>query len=255
MPQPQVSNNRVLKPFLWRGLAALIFSLFIGTQVIQAQLPVCLPTSDWRVNLAFRGGFYLARAAKKARQQDNASQQAWKASKTSAAGVRSAPVNGKDLWLAGKSAATPEAAAAPAEKLAAPVEVNPAPKQESAQPLNPAELLAAARTIFVRSTSVWVKRKSIEDALMKKKEFRAMGLAIVKDVSEADLKLEVDHTPLTLRYPFTVTHIGTQAVVATGTVHSLRILNDVPGDTAGSFLKQVKAARAVALGRAQNAAR
>jgi hypothetical protein len=109
---------------------------------------------------------------------------------------------------------------------------------------HPLELLASARTIYVQSHSVYVRRKSIEDALMKKKGFLEMGYAIVKDLSEADLKLEVDHTALTLRYPYSVTHLKTQIVVATGTVHSLRFLNDVPGDTADSFVKQAKAARA-----------
>jgi hypothetical protein len=106
------------------------------------------------------------------------------------------------------------------------------------------ELLASARTIYVKSNSVWVKRKAIEDALLKNKSFIALGYSVSKDLSEADLKLEVDHSPLTLRYPFTVTHTRTQIVVASGTVISLRILNDVPGDTASSFVKQVKAARA-----------
>jgi hypothetical protein len=60
---------------------------------------------------------------------------------------------------------------------------------------------------------------------------------------------------LTLRYPFTITHMQTQVVVASGTVHSLRILNDVPGDTAGSFMKQVKAARAAVASVPQNQSR
>jgi hypothetical protein len=112
--------------------------------------------------------------------------------------------------------------------------------------LSPIQLLSVSRTIFVRSRSAWVRRKSIEDSLMKKKGFLELGYALVKDEAEADLKLEVDHTALTMRYPYTVTHLKTGIVVATGTVISLRLLNDVPGDTAASFVKQARAARAAA---------
>ncbi len=145
----------------------------------------------------------------------------------------------QELWKASKSlkATTTNESVLPQS---AAVET---PQQPTLAP-HPLELLASARTIYVQSHSVYVRRKSIEDALMKKKGFLEMGYAIVKDLSEADLKLEVDHTALTLRYPYTVTHLKTQIVVATGTVHSLRFLNDVPGDTADSFVKQAKAARA-----------
>ncbi|MBI3650093.1 MAG: hypothetical protein HY231_03510 [Acidobacteria bacterium] len=123
--------------------------------------------------------------------------------------------------------------------------LSPAPSaQESLHQAQPLALLAAARRVYVKSNSIWVKRKSIEDALMKKKGFLEMGYILVKELAEADLKLEVDHAALTLRYPFTVTHVKTQIIVATGTVYSLRLLNDVPGDTADSFVTQAKAARA-----------
>jgi hypothetical protein len=227
-----------------RYVTALLLLLFISVQTTQAQTLVCLPTVDWRVYLASRGAIYLLHAAKKSRQQNQSTQQVWKASKDSTAVAKNGPVNTKDLWLAGKNAATPEMKNAPAESVSVPVEAKAQATQEPARLLTPVELLASSRTIYIKSNSVWVKRKSIEDALMKKKEFLALGYAIVKDLSEADLKLEVDHTALTLRYPFTVTHMRTQTVVASGTVHSLRILNDVPGDTAGSFVKQAKAARA-----------
>jgi hypothetical protein len=224
-------------------IVGLLLLLLVTAQSVQAQRFVCPPTVDWRVYLASRGAIYLLHSAKKARQQNQATQQAWKASKTSASAAQNPPANTRELWLAGKSAATSEAKIASPETMVAADDVKPVAMAETPRPLTPVELLASARTIFVKSNSVWVKRKSIEDALMKKKEFLALGYAIVKDLSEADLKLEVDHTPLTLRYPFTVTHMQTQVVVASGTVHSLRILNDVPGDTAGSFVKQAKAAR------------
>jgi hypothetical protein len=243
MPQPMNCRKTAFHKPRAPYVAGLLLLLLTSAQTLKAQTSVCLPTVDWRVYLASRGALYLLHAAKKAQQQSPSSQQAWKASKTSASTAQNPPATTKDVWLAGKSAATSEAKTPPPETLSAANDVKPVASAETARPLTPVELLASARTVFVKSNSVWVKRKSIEDALMKKKEFLAMGYAIVKDLSEADLKLEVDHTPLTLRYPFTVTHMQTQVVVASGTVHSLRILNDVPGDTAGSFIKQAKKAR------------
>jgi hypothetical protein len=243
MPQRTDCRKTGFNNFGTRYIVVLLLLFFISAQTIQAQTLVCLPTVDWRVYLASKGAIYLLHSVKKSRQQNSSTQQVWKATKDATAAANNAPVNTKDLWLAGKNAVTSEMKTTPVENNSAPVETQAPIMQESARPLTPMELLASARTIYIKSNSVWVKRKSIEDALMKKKEFLALGYAIVKDLSEADLKLEVDHTPLTLRYPYTVTHIRTQVVVASGTVHSLRILNDVPGDTAGSFVKQAKAAR------------
>jgi hypothetical protein len=255
MPRQIACTYKVFRQIPGLCIAALLLFLLVSAQTIKAQTPVYFPTVDWRVYLASRGALYLLHSAKKARQQDPSSQQAWKASKTSTATAQSAPATTRDVWLTGKRAATSEAKTASPEPVFAADDVKPAAAPETARPLTPVELLASARSIFVKSNSVWVKRKSIEDALMKKKEFLAMGYSIVKSLSEADLKLEVDHTPLTLRYPFTVTHMRTQVVVASGTVHSLRILNDVPGDTAGSFVKQAKAARSALAGRPQNTSR
>ena len=241
MPQ-QMDRKKILSDGMrMRYVATLLILLFFSALTAWAQRPVCLPINDLRVYLASRGAIYLPRSAKKSRQQNHSTQQAWKASKDSTGAAKNEPVNTKDLWSATKSAADTEAKIAPSETNVARNEAMPVP--EIGRQLTPVELLASARTIYIKSNSVWVKRKSIEDALMKKKGFLELGYAIVKDLSEADLKLEVDHTALTLRYPFTVTHMKSQIVVASGTVISLRILNDVPGDTAGSFVKQAKAAR------------
>lgn len=220
-------------------IAILSLFLFIPANTVQAGVPAV----DWHLYLASKGAAYLLRSAKSSQQQTTSTQQIWKATKNSTA-VTNTPVTTQDVWQTGKSAVPPEIKTASAENTPVLIEPQTPVIQELEHPLTPVERLASSRTIFIKSNSLWVKRKSIEDALMKKKEFLALGYAIVKDVSEADLKLEVDHTALTVRYPFTVTHVRTEIVVATGTVHSLRILNDVPGDTADSFVKQAKAARA-----------
>jgi hypothetical protein len=246
MSLPINFRRKVVNHINWRCLAALLILLCSSSYTTPAQIPVCLPTGEWRVYLASRAAIYLLRSTKKSPQQNNSTQQIWKASKASTAAQNHVPANTRELWSTMKGEANQAAKGAPSETSSAPDEMKSVATQETARPLTPAELLASSRTIFIKSNSVWVKRKSIEDSLMKKKGFLELGYAITKDLSEADLKLEVDHTALTLRYPFTVTHMQTQIVVASGTVISLRILNDVPGDTANSFVKQARAARATA---------
>jgi hypothetical protein len=233
-------------------LAAVFILLFSASHIAEAQHPVSLYKEDWRGFFGRHAAVFLLRYAKRPPAQNQSTQQTWKASKDATAQAKRAPAPARDGWAETKNVAEGKANAAANEPV---IEVKVAANesmtrgtpltttQETPQNVNPLALLAQAKTIFVKSNSLWVKRKSIEDSLMKKKGFLEMGYAVVKDLSEADLKLEVDHTALTLRYPYTVTHLRTQVVVATGTVHSLRILNDVPGDTADSFVKQAKAAR------------
>ncbi len=252
MPQQNVCKKNFPHKTLARGVAALLMLLIFSAQAAQAQNPVCLPTVDWRVYLASKGALYLLHSAKQAHQQNNSIQQSWKAAKASTTTQKNAPTNTREVWSMMKSEANHDAEVAPVVTSTVPNEMKPVATQETGRPLTPLELLGSARTIFIKSNSIWVKRKSIEDSLMKKKGFLELGYAIVKDLSEADLKLEVDHTALTLRYPFTVTHMKTQIVVASGTVISLRILNDVPGDTADSFVKQARAARTAAASKIKN---
>jgi hypothetical protein len=252
MSQTNNFRRKVFNRINRRCLAVLFILLISSSYITPAQTPVCLPTREWSVYLASRAALFLLRSAKQAPQQNNSTQQLWKASKASTAAQNNEPANTRDLWATMKGEANQAAKVAPSETSSAPNEMTSVATKESARPLTPAELLASSRTIFIKSNSVWVKRKSIEDSLMKKKGFLELGYAITKDLSEADLKLEVDHTALTLRYPFTVTHMQTQIVVASGTVISLRILNDVPGDTANSFVKQARAARATAASKTKN---
>jgi hypothetical protein len=252
MSQKTTGKKMIVHTLKARCLAAFFIALLLTSSLTRAQSPVNLYREDWRVFLGKHAAVLMLRYAKRPPAQDNSTQQVWKASKDSTA--KSAPAQAKVVWSASKGATinntnaasdeqSVEANAAANKAVIAPT-VDPAvPAQEAEPGLNPLALLASSRTIYVQSHSIYVKRKSIEDALMKKKGFLEMGYAIVKDLAQADMKLEVDHTPLTLRYPYTVTHMKTQVVVATGTVHSLRILNDVPGDTADSFVQQARAAR------------
>jgi hypothetical protein len=107
---------------------------------------------------------------------------------------------------------------------------------------NPSAILAAARTIFVRSNTVYVKRKAVESALHGRREFREYGLVVTKNETEADLILEIDRSLFTLEYPFTVIDRKTRIVVASGNVTSL--FGTIAGKISSSIVKQFKSVHA-----------
>ena len=60
----------------------------------------------------------------------------------------------------------------------------------------------------------------VEDKLLKRPEFKQLGLSITRDESDADIILELRHDLLTM-YVFTVVEVKTQTVIAGGKLSSL----------------------------------
>jgi hypothetical protein len=82
----------------------------------------------------------------------------------------------------------------------------------------PETILRAARTISVSSMTMFLKPDQLEDELRKRPEFEAMGLAIVKDVSKADLIIDLDRPVFTYTFTYSLSSADTRVVVASGKV-------------------------------------
>jgi hypothetical protein len=108
-------------------------------------------------------------------------------------------------------------------------------------------ILAAARVIYVRSRTVFVKSEVIENELLKRADFQQAGLQITKDPRAADLIMEVRRSNLTIEYPYVVVDARTRLVVASGKVNSL--FGTAAGKIAKGFVKQVQKARTPAGGK------
>ena len=112
------------------------------------------------------------------------------------------------------------------------------------QPVLPAtaltndQLLAQARTIFVKSNSFFVKKEQLERGLLQRKELNDLGLHVVDEENQADLVLTVRRAPFQNNFPFTFTDRVSGIVVMGGTVNSL--FGTVPGKIAGRLADRLK---------------
>ncbi len=85
----------------------------------------------------------------------------------------------------------------------------------------PAELTRAARTILVRSKTIYLKPKLLEDELLKLPEFQALGLKFVTDVKDADLVVDVTLPFLTWMWTYVVTHQASNTQLADGKIREI----------------------------------
>ncbi len=96
--------------------------------------------------------------------------------------------------------------------------------------------IVAARRVLVRSKSLLVRAAVVEDKLLKRPEFKALGFVITRDVTDADIILELRHDLLT-KYVFSVVETKTQTVLAGGKLSSLG--GTVAGKVAKRFVKEM----------------
>jgi hypothetical protein len=92
------------------------------------------------------------------------------------------------------------------------------------------------RRVFVRSTSLLVRGAVVEDKLLKRPEFQRLGFVITRELSEADLVLELRHDLFTM-YVFTVVDAKTETVLASGKLSSLG--GTVAGKVAKRFVNEM----------------
>ncbi|HSB09768.1 MAG TPA: hypothetical protein VLM38_09820 [Blastocatellia bacterium] len=82
----------------------------------------------------------------------------------------------------------------------------------------PESILRSARTISISSMTMFLKPDQLEDELRKRPEFEAMGLAIVKDPTKADLMIDLDRPVFTYIFTYSVSSAESRVVVASGKV-------------------------------------
>jgi len=85
----------------------------------------------------------------------------------------------------------------------------------------PAALIRAARTIHIRSTTIFLRPKLLEDELLKQPDFQALGLKIVADAKEADLVVDVTLPFLTWTWTYVVTHQASNTKLANGKIREI----------------------------------
>src|ERR1041384_8135817 len=83
---------------------------------------------------------------------------------------------------------------------------------------DPALVLRSARTIAVRSMTMYLEAEQFESELRKLPEFKTLDLAIVKDDQIADIKIEINRSALSFNYSYSVTNPLTSLVVTSGKI-------------------------------------
>ncbi|HZF41162.1 MAG TPA: hypothetical protein VE715_20225, partial [Blastocatellia bacterium] len=86
---------------------------------------------------------------------------------------------------------------------------------------DPAEMIRAARTIHVRSKTIYLKPKLLEDELLKQPDFQALGLKFVPDAKDADLVVELTLPFLTWTWTYVVTNQASNIQLANGKIREI----------------------------------
>jgi mono/diheme cytochrome c family protein len=108
----------------------------------------------------------------------------------------------------------------------------------------PQSIMRVARTIFVRSKSVFLKSEWLESELQKRPEFAALALTIVRDRKKADIEIEINRPPFTFIYAYTLMNPETSVVLTDGKVTAFDGTVASP-KIAKEILKRIAAARSL----------
>lgn len=84
------------------------------------------------------------------------------------------------------------------------------------QSRDPTQLLRTFRTIYIISRTVWLKLDLMQQALQRRPEPAAWGMAIVADPRVADVRLSVDRVLFTWTWTYELVHQNTGIVLASG---------------------------------------
>ena len=103
---------------------------------------------------------------------------------------------------------------------------------------SPIDVLRSARTIFIRTKSVYFKPAALEQALLNRDEIQQWGVAITRNEADADLIIEVDRKLFTNRFVYSVLDPHRNRVVAAGKIGSLG--GSVEDQIADSFVKRMR---------------
>ena len=106
---------------------------------------------------------------------------------------------------------------------------------------DPAELIRFARTINIRSKTIYLRPKMLEDELLKQPDFQALRLKIVPEAKDADLVVDVTLPFLTWMWTYVVTHQTSNIQIANGKIR------EITAGTASPKLAKDIAARLQAL--------
>ena len=105
-----------------------------------------------------------------------------------------------------------------------------------------AEILRAARVIYIRSNSVFFKPSTLENALLQREEFQEWEMEITRNEADADLIIEVDRKLFTTSFVYSVILPRAHRVLASGRVNSIG--GTVEGKISDSFIKRLRKVRA-----------
>jgi hypothetical protein len=103
-------------------------------------------------------------------------------------------------------------------------------------------MLKSARTIFIRSKTIFLTPDQLEIELRKRPELQQLELTIVRDSRLADLKIELGRPLFTYTFTFAVTSSETSILLTSGKVTAFDG-NFAAPRIAKELLKRIQAAR------------